>query len=387
MHSGEFVERPPVGIIMPLAHQQGGAENLLLHWLQQGSEKYMLVCAFLQDGPMVEIARKLGLQADVIPASRLTDVSNYLRTVRELRRWMRREKLSLVFSWMPKAHLYVAAASLGTGIPRLWFQHGIPAPDMLNRLISRLPTDGVPCCSAASQAAQRRLSPVDRTTVCYPGVIFPAELPTREDARQTLGIPAEARLVGMIARWERWKGVHVFLEAIQSSAAAFPDAIFFVAGGEHPRDPGYAAELRALADKANLGQQLRLLGQIPSAQVPVWLSAADLIVHPVTGAEPFGMAVAEAMGTGRVVIASNSAGPAEIIQDDVNGVLVPTGDAAALSAAIERMLTSPERLRLMGQAAYVRGRSFSVARLSERLDEVISQTLAGRESFGAAGRP
>jgi len=91
--------------------------------------------------------------------------------------------------------------------------------------------------------------------------------------------------------------------------------------------------------------------------------------------------VAEAMGIGRVVIATNSAGPAEIIQNDVNGVLVPSGDAAALSSAVERLLRSPESLRLMGQAAYVRGRSFSVARLSERFDEVISQTLtlAGRE--------
>jgi glycosyltransferase involved in cell wall biosynthesis len=379
------VGRQRIGVVMPLGHQQGGAENLLLHWLQQGSKTHKLICAFLQDGPMIDIARRLGLQAEVIPATRLTDVGNYLSVVRGLRRWMRREKLALLLSWMPKAHLYVAAASLGTGVPLLWFQHGIPAPDKLNRLISRLPTDGVLCCSAASQEAQRRLSPVDRTTVCYPGVIFPAEIPTREGARQTLGIPAKARLVGMVARWERWKGVHVFLEAIRSIAAAFPDAIFFVAGGEHPRDPGYAAELRALVDKANLGQQLRLLGQIPSAQVPVWLSAADLIVHPVTGAEPFGMAVAEAMGAGRVVIASNNAGPAEIIQNDLNGVLVPTGDAAAISAAIECMFTSPERLRLMSEAAYARGRSFSVARLSNRLDEVIAQTLARKKSSRVAG--
>lgn len=372
------MERPRVGIVMPLGHQQGGAENLLLHWLQEGSRTYTLVCAFLQDGPMVEFARKLGLDVAVIPATRLTDPGNYVSTVRGLRRWMRTQRLALVLSWMPKAHLYVAPASLGTGVPLLWFQHGIPAPDKLNRLISRLPTDGVLCCSSTSQAAQRRLSPVDKTTVCYPGVIFPEGLPSRQEARAQLNVPATARLVGMVARWERWKGVHVFLEAIERCAATFPDAVFFVAGGEHPRDPGYAAEVRALAEKANKTGQLRLLGQIPPGDVPLWLSASDLIVHPATGSEPFGMAVAEALGTARVVIASNNAGPAEIIEDNVSGLLVPTGDVAALSAAIERMLNSPELLATMSEAAYTRGRSFSVARLSERLDEIISGTLTAK---------
>ncbi|MDE1178848.1 MAG: glycosyltransferase family 4 protein [Edaphobacter sp.] len=374
------MERPRIGVVMPLGYQQGGAENLLLHWLEQGSERYTLVCAFLQDGPMVDFARNLGLRVEVIPATRLTNAGNYLKTVLGLRRWIKNEKLALVFSWMPKAHLYVAPASLGTDVPLLWFQHGIPSPDKLNRIISRLPTDGVLCCSKTSQVAQRRLSPVDQTIVCYPGVPFPAVTPSREEARARLGISPEARVVGMVARWERWKGVHVFLEAIQRSAETLSDVTFFVAGGEHPRDPGYAAELRQLADKTNLGQRLRLLGQIPSAEVPQWLAAANLIVHPATGPEPFGMAVVEAMGMGRVVIASNQAGPAEIIQNEINGLLVPPGDAAALAAAIERMLTSPEQLRTMSEAAYTRGRSFSVAQLSARLDEVISGALTGRKS-------
>ena len=179
----------------------------------------------------------------------------------------------------------------------------------------------------------------------------------------------------MVARWERWKGVHIFLEAAQRSAAVLPGAIFFVVGGTHPRDPGYAGEIREIVALAQLGGRLRMLGQISSDEVAGWFSAADLIVHPATGSEPFGMVIAEAMAMGRAVVASNIAGPAEIIQDGVNGLLIPPGDSTSLSNAIETLLASPEYLQALGEAAYVRGRSFSVPRLAARLDEVIAETL------------
>ncbi|MFT4113468.1 glycosyltransferase family 4 protein [Silvibacterium sp.] len=374
------MKRPTIGVVMPLGYQQGGAENLLLHWLRQGSEKYTLACAFLQDGPMVEVARSLGVKTEVIPATRLTDAANYVRVLFKLRGWVRKERLAGLLSWMPKGHLYAAPACFGIGVPLLWFQHGIPGDDRLNRLISRLPAKAVLCCSEASRAAQRRISPVDRTVVCYPGVPFILDPPTRKESRAVLGIRPEVRLVGMVARWERWKGVLVFLEAAQGCARAFPDAVFFVAGGEHPRDLAFAAKVRAFAEQANLGDRLLLLGQIPPERVRLWLGAADLMVHPPTGPEPFGMVVVEAMGSGRVVVASKNAGPAEIIQDGINGVLAPVGDSPAFASAIIRLLNSPAQLSEMSNAAYERGRSFSVDRFSERLDEVIGNTLASKES-------
>ena len=371
----ENARRPRVGIVMPLGHQQGGAENLLLNWLRQGSEHFELTCAFLQEGPMVDATREMGITTEVIPATRLSDPRNYRTTALRLRVWIRCQGLVAVVSWMPKAHLYVAPAAIGLGVKALWFQHGIPAPTMLARLTSILPADCVMCCSRASQVAQRRLSHPDRTVVCYPGVRFPVRLMSREQARELLGLPANAMIVGMVARWERWKGVHIFLESARCSAAVLPGAIFFVVGGEHPRDPGYAAEIREAVDLARLGDRLRMLGHISPDEVAGWLSAADLIVHPATGSEPFGMVVAEAMAVGRAVVASNIAGPAEIIQDGVNGLLIPPGDAASLSNAIEELLASPEYLQSLGEAAYVRGRSFSVPRLAARLDEIIAETL------------
>src|SRR5580698_1618672 len=67
-----------IGIVMPLAHQQGGAEALFLHLLRQYSKLYTLQCVFLQEGPLVEQVRGWGYETLVIRTTRLTDPFNYL---------------------------------------------------------------------------------------------------------------------------------------------------------------------------------------------------------------------------------------------------------------------------------------------------------------------
>ncbi len=114
-----------IGIVMPLGHQQGGAEALLMHLLKHGSQRYKFLCVFLQEGSMVEQAQSMGYTTLVIRTTQLTDSRNYLATILQLRKWLKQEKLAAVLSWMPKAHLYVAPAALFSGVKTLWFQHGI----------------------------------------------------------------------------------------------------------------------------------------------------------------------------------------------------------------------------------------------------------------------
>ena len=159
-----------VGIVMPLGSQQGGAEALLRHLLRHGSERFRLVLAFFQEGVMVEEARQLGYDTVVIPTTHLSSVGNYLKSVLALRRWIRTRKVDVVFSWMPKAHLYAGPASFGLRTKKIWYQHGVPEGDPLDRIATRLPADAVLCCSKTSRAYQGRLTPKRRTMVSYPGI-------------------------------------------------------------------------------------------------------------------------------------------------------------------------------------------------------------------------
>jgi len=75
-------------------------------------------------------------------------------------------------------------------------------------------------------------------------------------------------------------------------------------------------------------------------------------VHASTQAEAFGRVVIEAQAMARPVIAADLGGPVETVEHEVTGLRVPPGDAAALAAAIERVLAlSPDARLALGAAA------------------------------------
>jgi D-inositol-3-phosphate glycosyltransferase len=74
--------------------------------------------------------------------------------------------------------------------------------------------------------------------------------------------------------------------------------------------------------------------------------------------ESFGMVALEAMACGVPVIGSRVGGLAVTVQDEVTGLLVPEGDAAALAAAIVELLPDRERRRRLGAEAVERSKRF-----------------------------
>jgi glycosyltransferase involved in cell wall biosynthesis len=108
--------------------------------------------------------------------------------------------------------------------------------------------------------------------------------------------------------------------------------------------------------------------------VPIWQAAADIIVHPVTGDEPFGMAVVEAMGMGKVVVASAIGDLIEIIHPGFDGYLIAPGKPAELAAQVDYALSYPDERRSIEHQAFGRGRSFSIAAFVQRIHEVLETT-------------
>ena len=75
----------------------------------------------------------------------------------------------------------------------------------------------------------------------------------------------------------------------------------------------------------------------------------DVLAHPAYS-EPFGLSIVEGMALGKPVVASDSGGPLEIIEDSTSGVLFRTGDASALAESLCRLLGDQQAAALIGAA-------------------------------------
>ena len=144
-------------------------------------------------------------------------------------------------------------------------------------------------------------------------------------------IPADAQIVGVVARLEAEKGHRTLVDAWPDVLAAVPNAWLLVVGEGSERD---ALE----AEASSLGVEARIVFTGRREDVPAVTAALDVAVLP-SYREAQGLSVLEAMALGRPVVASNVGGIPEMIEDGVSGLLVPPNDCPALAAAIVRLLT------------------------------------------------
>jgi glycosyltransferase involved in cell wall biosynthesis len=122
--------------------------------------------------------------------------------------------------------------------------------------------------------------------------------------------------------------------------------------GSLARDPAAAAALQARIVSLDLGERVRLLGELDEAALAACWGGADLFVS-ASLFEGYGMALAEALAHGLPIVAAAGGAGAGTVPRDA-GLLVPPGDALALRLALARFMCEPllaARLRAGALAA------------------------------------
>jgi len=181
--------------------------------------------------------------------------------------------------------------------------------------------------------------------------------------------PPGAPRLAVVGRLVPIKGHAILLEALAAARARVPALTLEVAG-----DGPLGGELRGLAEHHGVAGAVTFLGRV--APVAPVLERAELVVVPSLG-EGFGMVALEAMERGRPVVASTVGGLPEIVEDGRTGLLVPTGDAAALAAALVDLASDPARAAAMGAAGRERAvTAFTQARCTDRTDALYRAALA-----------
>ncbi len=187
----------------------------------------------------------------------------------------------------------------------------------------------------------RNFAPKARVAVVPNAVPLPAVTVGAAGEAGGAGTPGRILFLG---RLEPAKGTAELLDAVALLAPRFPQ-LRLVMGGNGDLD-GFrrGAAARGIADR------IALPGWLDAAARDAELARASVFCLP-SHAEGLPMAVLEAMAAGKAVVASSVGGIPELVQDGINGLLVPPHDAAALAAALARLLGDDGlRARLGAQA-------------------------------------
>jgi glycosyltransferase involved in cell wall biosynthesis len=171
----------------------------------------------------------------------------------------------------------------------------------------------------------------------------PTEAWRPEQARQELGLPRDAFLVGYAGSITPIKS----LETLVHMASLLP-AVHLALQGFSETETAYERALRALVASRGLSPRSHLMGWAPSAQR--FLAALDVVVLP-SQHEGCPNILLEAMAMGRPCLGARSGGIQEVLVDDA--LLFPAGDGDRLAARVKELQEHPEereRLASLGRA-------------------------------------
>jgi glycosyltransferase involved in cell wall biosynthesis len=329
--------------------------------------------------------RRHGFEGDVLTH----DTPWFRAVVREVAARLEGLGADILFCHGYKADLLGRPAARRCGIPAVAVSHGWTGENFKVRLYERLDRlalrwmDRVICVSEGQAEKVRRAGVAPERVVVIQNAIqtrrFAAPQPGGRDALRGLFPDARGPIVGAAGRLSPEKGFQVLVKAAARVARERPD-VGFVVFGEGPLRDALQRDIH----RAGLGGKFVLAGF--RSDIDALLPHLDLFVLP-SFTEGLPNVILEAFAASVPVVATAVGGNAEVIEDGVNGHLVPPGDPEVLAERVLGVLESgggPE----MARRGYERVlREFAFEDKGQRYHRLFQGLLAGARPRAAAGAP
>lgn len=187
-------------------------------------------------------------------------------------------------------------------------------------------------------------------------------------------IPFDAMLIGTIGELKRLKGQQDFVFAANEIVKNFPDTHFIVVGTDNSFKKDFRRELKRLVKVFGLEDKFLFLDWVEDT-APL-LAAMDIFVS-ASHSESFGLAILEAMASGKAIVATETDGAKELIENEKSGKLVLVKEPLKLAGAIEEFLSDEKMCETFGKLAQKTAmENFSLEKMIERTEEVYQTVLA-----------
>lgn len=338
--------------------------HFLLPLIDGMSEAGWDVTSVCSDGPHVNEMRARGYRIATIPISRNLNVLSHLVSFWRLFQFFRRERFDVLHAHTPIAALVGRLAARAAGVPLIVYTaHGFyfhdEMPAWKRRLYVLLEWIGGRATDLLFTQSEEDAVAAVAEGICRANIATaigngvdprrfdPQRIADPASVRHALGIPRNARVVGIIGRMVREKGYEEFLAAAIGIARAFPDTYFLLVGGRLASDHDDPIEHALSRAKEVLGDRLVLTGF--REDTPEMIAVMDVFCLP-SYREGMPRTIIEAMMMAKPVVATNIRGSREEVVEGETGWLVPTKDPKALESALRRCLENPELAVAMGTA-------------------------------------
>ncbi|HEY3739941.1 MAG TPA: glycosyltransferase family 4 protein [Bryobacteraceae bacterium] len=361
--------------------EMGGGQQCLVELMPAIAERgWHSFAAVPADGGLAQRLAQLGAVVETISlgdyspgAKNTADFARFLmaapRLALQLRSMIRRHRMDLVYANGPRV---LPAAAIAAGrLPLIFHAHNYLAPGAGRRLVR----------GALRIAANANVIAVSRFVASYFGAVPNVQVvPNGVADCGVLTNKPRPFTVGLAGRIAPEKGQLDFVEA----ARLLPrDWKFLIAGTPILAAPAYAELVRQRAD----GLPVQFLGW--QNDLRQFYGQLDLLAVPSAPGEGFGRVIIEAFSAGVPVVAYDSGGIGELIEDGVTGFLVRPQTPDALAARLREACEDPTARR----AIAARGRalwewSYTIEHYRDRVTSIIARaaTTASNPAMSSTGR-
>ncbi|MBI4051193.1 MAG: glycosyltransferase [Elusimicrobia bacterium] len=331
----------------------GGAEKtlyILATHLKSSEFEVATVISLKPLGPYAAKLQESGIAVETLNMSRIPSPKDLLKLA-QLRKKISRLQPNIVHAFMYRAIQFCRTAKIGNkfkllssprinyrtrSLPLLWLDRCLKEQDDLTITESN---------SSRDFFVKNLGYDPRKVSVIYNGLAVshwnfsPSE---RTEYRKRLGLESNQILIGCVGRLDAQKGQETLLKALIPLKDRYPLKAILM--GDGPMKEGLRLKVKGL----NLENVVYFTGEQQNIQP--WLSGMDIFVLPSLW-EGTPNALLEAMALGLPCVASSVDGVTEVLEDGKSGLLVPPGDSAKLSEALERLIQDSALRQRLGAAA------------------------------------